>query len=182
MSNKTLGRKVIISLAITIALLLGSIPTLASDTASRKIVIKIRATLKMSITSGGRTVSGEKVVTRYDIPELTDRELNQWYVEKEDAASLAISGNVNWKVAVRSEEPTLGISEDGEYEKPVSDLMVRCSGNSFGYQSVSTSPSTIFEGGKGTYNRGLDYKTEFDKAQYKPGFYEATLIYTITRS
>ena len=152
----------------------------ASDSASHKIVVEVPVILVMSITSNGRTSSGETVVTRYEVLEPTDRELNQGYVEQEDAANLAITANVDWKVTLRSEKSTLGRSADGEYEKPASDLMVRCSGSSFGYQSVSTSPSTIFEGGSGIFNHGLDYKTIFDKDQYKSGSYEATLIYTIS--
>lgn len=177
--NKLLTTISIIAVIIFAISILG-LAAEASDSTSHKIVIKIPVILKMSITSRGRTSSGETVVTRYDIPEPTDRELNQGYVEKEDAASLAITANVDWKVTVRSEKSTLGRSEDGEYEKPVSDLMVRCSGSSVGYQALSTSTSTIFEGEKGIFNRGLDYKTKFDKDKYKSGSYEATLIYTIS--
>ena len=140
-----------------------------SDSATQKIFVTVLGILRMSVTP-----------TKYDLLKPTDRELNQGYVEKEDAANLAITANVDWKVTVKSEKSTLGRSADGEYEKPASDLMVRCSGSSFGYQSVSTSPSTIFEGGKGTFDHGLDYKTIFDKDQYKSGSYEATLIYTIS--
>lgn len=177
MNLKSLKVKIIFSLAITIAVVFSVFPVLASDSASHKITVKIPVIQAMRIETVDSTSSGKKIVTKYDIPEPSDGDLSSGYLEEEDVAMLAVTSNVNWKVTVRSSGRYLGTSNDGTYKKPVTDLMVGSSGQ---YSQVTTTPKTIVEEDPGVFNLGLDYKVQYDKSEYKPGSYEATLVYTIS--
>ena len=177
MKVKSISGKIIVLLALIVVTSFYFPPVMASDSASHDIEIDIPVIQAMNIKSRSSTGSGEKVVTKYNIPEPKKADLNRGYVEKEDAVTLAVTSNVNWKVTVRAKKRYLGTSDDGTYKKPVTDLMIRCSGN---YEPVTTSQTIIAEKGSGVFNLGLDYKTNFDKDEYKPGSYEATLVYTIS--
>ena len=177
MRQKVFVKKILLIGIIIVALSFSILPAFGSDSVSHKIIVKIPVIQAMSIETRNATSSGEEVVTRYEVPNPSDEDLARGYVENEDVATLAVTSNVDWKVTVRAKNRYLGTSYDGTYKKLVSDLLVRCIG---GYEPVTTHSKVIVEKEPGIFNLDLDYKTKFHRQEYKPGPYDATLVYTIS--
>ncbi len=163
---------------VTVVTLLLAVATLgfaAEDSASVTVGWTVNAKQSLSITSNRSPGSSNQVDSVFQVPEPSEQDLKRGYIKEINAIELVASSNEPWAVQVEAESSSLGRGKDG-YEKDVSDLFVRGQG---GFRQLSTSPMTIASGPPGEYKFGVDYRVNYSQ-DYKPGNYEAKLVYTIT--
>lgn len=166
-------KKILLAAAImsSLAFSLESSPqSLASGTATFRI-----APL-MSLSIWGEDSSGTSVVSVYTIPRPTAQERQAGVLERLNALKLRARSTVPWALHVRASEPDMGLSDDGTYRKPISDLEVRATPAP--YVPVATHDQTIARGPSGEYLLLLDYRVRLG-AEHRDGNYRVTLIYTL---
>lgn len=89
------------------------------------------------------------------------------------------SAAANWQVSVRSLDADLGLSDDGFYTKPLSDLQWKRSSLS-SWNTMTTSDVQVMTGAAGSSSFDVDYRFLLSWSQDSAGAYGATIQYTIT--
>jgi hypothetical protein len=87
--------------------------------------------------------------------------------------------NENWTIYVRSLDPDLGLSDDGQYTKPLSDLRWKRSAAST-YNIMTTTDAFVRSGSNNNGSFNVDYRFRLAWANDRKGTYGATIQYTIT--
>lgn len=99
------------------------------------------------------------------------------FLERLSALKLIARSNVPWALRVRAAAPDMGLSNDGTYRKPASDLEVRAAHGP--YVPVTVYDQTIARGPVGEHMLPIDYRVHLG-AEHRDGNYHITLIYTLT--
>ncbi len=160
-----------------LALVVAGPPSVADDSATAQVGWTVESTQSLSI-AGAANSNGRQVASTFAVPEPSERDLARGHIDREDALRLNARSNTDWVITARSESATMGTSDDGTYTKSIQDLQVRADGGS--YTPLSRERTTIARGAPGERTVGVDYRVNFDQATYRPGDYEATVIYTIS--
>ncbi len=92
---------------------------------------------------------------------------------------VSYSSGVNWQITVLSLNPDLGLSTDGLYTKPLSDLRWKLSSSST-WNALTTSDVLVQTGAAGSDSISMDYEFLFAWAADRPGTYGTTVQFTIT--
>jgi len=117
-------------------------------------------------------------VSTISFPEPTLEDLNRGFIEKREIVELSLESNVPWALSFYSSDETMGISDDGSYNKPIQHFQVRVNGgsyidlNNFAQEFLFGSPT------KTTYN--VDYRMLLDRENHSPGSYQASVTYTLS--
>ena len=121
---------------------------------------------------------GQSATSVFKIPSPSAADLAQGFIERDRETVLVAQSNIPWRVSVRTPDANMGRSADGRYLKLISDMQVRAQGRA--YLTVSHEAQVIARGDYGRYELGVDYRVRFSSANYHPGDYHITLIYTIS--
>ncbi|MCS6903141.1 MAG: hypothetical protein NZO41_02545 [Candidatus Bipolaricaulota bacterium] len=124
----------------------------------------------------GERPDDRELVSLYRIPQPTPQERAAGWIERPGALQLLARSNLPWVLRVRALESEMGISDDGQYRKPVSDLYVRARQY---YIPISTSDQTITQGASGEFLISMDYRVRVGP-EHRDGRYHVTLIYTLS--
>ena len=93
--------------------------------------------------------------------------------------TVSYSASGNWAVYVCSLDADLGLSNDGFYTKPLSDLQWKRSSLS-SWNTMTTSDVQVMTGAAGTSSFDVDYRFLLSWSLDRAGAYGATIQYTIT--
>lgn len=148
----------------------------SSSQSSASATVTFRIAPMMSLSVWGESPSGDSVVSVYTIPRPTAQERQMGFLERLSALKLIARSNVPWALRVRASEPDMGLSDDGTYRKPVSDLEVRAAHSP--YVPVTVYDQTIARGPVGEHLLSVDYRVRLG-AEHRDGNYRVTLIYTL---
>jgi hypothetical protein len=139
-------------------------------------VVTFRLAPSMSLSVWGESPSGSSLASIYTIPRPTAQERQAGFLERLNALKLIARSNVPWALRVRAQEPDMGLSEDGTYRKPASDLEVRAAHGP--YVPLTVSDQTIAYGPAGEHLLPIDYRVRLG-AEHRDGNYRVTVIYTL---
>lgn len=156
---------------------LAAVPLLGEDSETAQVGWTIASYQTLSIVGSDGSGDGQ-VESRFAVPEPSDADLARGHVERPNAVRLNARSNTAWVITARAESANMGTSDDGSYTKPIRDLQVRADGGT--YTPLSQDNQIIASGGAGKRTVGVDYRVAFDQAEYRPGDYEATVVYTIS--
>jgi len=160
-----------------LTLAVASLPLVAEDSATVQVGWTIESTQTLRIL-GSDGPGGREVAHTFAVPEPSEADLARGHMVREDALRLEARSNTDWVITARSERATMGASHDGAYTKPIQDLQVRADGGA--YAPLSRERTIIARGTAGDETVGVDYRVDFDEAEYRPGDYRATVVYTIS--
>ncbi len=160
-----------------VALTVASLPLMADDSATVKVGWTVESTQTLRI-AGSDGPGDRQVASTFVMPAPSEADLARGHMDRPDALRLEARSNTDWVVTARSERATMGTSHDGAYTKPIRDLQVRADGGS--YMPLSRERTIIARGTAGDETVGVDYRVNVDPAEYRPGDYRATVIYTIS--
>jgi hypothetical protein len=163
----------VLAAAIGVCSLAFSLESSSQSSAS----VTFRIAPMMSLSVWGESPSGNSLASIYTIPRPTAQERQAGFLERENALKLIARSNVPWALRVRASEPDMGLSDDGTYRKPVSDLEVRAAQGA--YVPVAVYDQTIARGPIGEYLLSIDYRVRLG-SEHRDGNYRVTLIYTLT--
>lgn len=177
MLPRTMKKRTTALVGILLVVTLTTITALpAEDSATTHVSWTVKPYLTLSVESISTSNTGQSVKSVFQMPKPTDSDFARGYIEQVNAVQLTARSNVDWEVQVKAENETMGTSDNGKYEKPITDLLIKGNGE---YQEVDTEPTTIADGENGVHHISVDYKILLDE-DYEPGDYKAKLTYTIT--
>jgi len=156
---------------------LAAVPLLGDDSETAQVGWTIASYQTLSIVGSDGT-DDRQVESRFVVPEPSDADLARGHVERQDALRLNAESNTPWVITARGESAHMGTSDDGSYAKPIRDLQVRAGDGT--YTPLSRDNQIVASGDAGKTAVGVDYRVAFDRAEYRPGQYEATVVYTIS--
>ncbi|MCS6936624.1 MAG: hypothetical protein NZ610_08050 [Candidatus Bipolaricaulota bacterium] len=152
--------------------LLLTLPSLSQSSAT--VSFQIASYQNLSIW--GERSDQREILSLYRIPQPTPQERAAGWIERPKALQLVARSNLRWALRVRSLEPTMGLSDDGQSRKPVSDLYVRTPQYEV---SVSVRDQTIAHGPAGEFLVPIDYRVRLGP-DHRDGHYHVTLVYTLS--
>ncbi len=168
-------KTIVLAAAIGVCSLAFSVDSSSQNSAGATVTFRLAPMMSLSVW--GESPSGSSVALVYTIPQPTAQERQAGFLERPNALKLIARSNVPWALRVRASEPDMGLSDDGAYRKPVSDLEVRVA--QAPYVPVAVYDQTLVRGPGGEHMLSLDYRVRLG-AEHRDGTYRVTLIYTLT--
>jgi hypothetical protein len=89
------------------------------------------------------------------------------------------SSDSAWEITIKSLDADMGLSDDGQYTKPLSDLEWKTSPVG-SWTTMTTTDATVKTGAAGSGDFDLDYKIWLSWSSDSAGTYGCTLQFTIT--
>jgi hypothetical protein len=162
-----------ISMIMTIA------PLLMGDEGSSTVHVGWRVQSAQTLSILGADAPGSPTVaSAFVVPQPDSQDLERGFIERRRALVLVARSNTPWTLSVRTDDPNMGTSFDGQHVKPISDLWVRAEGGR--YITVGNADQVIASGPPGEHHVGVDYRVRFDRGTYREGYYRITVLYTIS--
>lgn len=149
-------------------------PSFSQSSATATVSFQVAGYQSLSVW--GERTDEREILSLYRIPQPTPQERAAGWIERPRALQLLARSNMPWTLRVRALEPDMGISDDGQYRKPLSDLHVRAAQS---YISVSVRDQRVTEGPSGEFLISLDYRVRVGP-EHRDGRYHVTLVYTIS--
>ncbi len=172
--QRTMKKSLVLAAMIGVCGLVFSLE--GSSQSSANAIVTFRIAPLMSLSVWGESPSGSSVASIYTMPHPTAQERQAGFLERLNALKLVVRSNLSWALRVRALEPDMGLSDDGTYRKPVSDLEVRAAPAP--YVAVTTHDQAIASGPHGEHRLSLDYRVRLGP-EHRNGTYRVTLIYTL---
>jgi hypothetical protein len=171
-----MNKKILVLGAVTsLCSLFFTLESSSQNPASATVAFRIAPSLSLSVW--GENATGNSLISVYTIPRPTAQERQAGFIEHRKALQLLARGNVPWVLRVHAQEPDMGLSDDGTYRKPVSDLAVRVATGP--YVLVMLQDQVITSGSPGEHLLPVDYRVRLGD-EHRDGNYRVTLIYTLT--